>query len=503
MAHPDQIRRIARRFPEKICVVEGDRSLTFAEVDRRADLAADAWLADGLVAGERVAVLAHNELEYLEFQIAAQRAGLVLVPLNTRFKAAELQQVLNDCQPRVLIQGPGFDEVGAALDVQRRWHLGTNGAGDSYEARLQAARATPRPVADPDALASLLYTSGTTGHPKGAMISNRALLARSLSLGVELAIGPDDVFLQALPMFHLAQTFSCAFAMLGATNVMLKGFDPKAALAALGRYRVTHTLMVPMMIRMLVEHPDLAGTDRSALRALLYGGSSISQAELRRALDAFRCGFFQMYGMTETGPATLLRPAEHDPAQPQWLASAGSDIVTFDVAVVDHEGQACAPGARGEIVIDGPALMSGYWQRPQETATALRGGRMHTGDVGHFDTDGLLHVTDRLKDIIISGGENVSSTEVEKVLMAHASVAECAVVAVPDERLGERVHAVVVLAANTTLSESDLDTHCRELLAGYKRPRSYSVSPVLPRTATGKVQKNLLRDALKREPAGP
>ena len=498
MGHPDQIRRIVRTDPDRPCVVEGERHLSFGEVNDRADRAAEAWLGAGLAAGDRVAVLAHNELEYLEWQIAAQRAGLILVPLNVRLSVSELRDIVGDAGPSLLVHGPGFADQAEALRVGQTLHLGDRGVGESYEAALAAAEPRPRAITDPAALASLLYTSGTTGSAKGAMISNRALLARSLALAVDLSLGRDDVFLQTLPMFHLAQTFSCAFATLGATNVLLRTFDPTAALEAIARHGVTHTLVVPTILQALIAHPDLADVDRSTLRAVFYGASPISETQLARALEAFAgCDFYQMYGMTETGPATLLRPHQHDLSRPEVLRSAGSEIVTFELDIIDANGSPCPDGTAGEIVVTGPALLDGYWRAPEHTRAALRRGLMHTGDIGFRGPDGSLRVTDRLKDIIITGGENVAPIRVEHVLTTHPAIAECAVVPVPHPHWGEQVHAVLVLRDPASPpSTQELDALCRTRLGGYELPRSWSVRDTLPRTATGKVRRHLLRHDL-------
>lgn len=513
MNHPDPIRRVARTDPARPCVVVGERTLTFADVDDRADRAASAWLDLGLAPGERVAVLAHNEAEYLELQVAAQRSGLVLVPLNTRLATPELRRIVADAAPSLLLHGP--DLAGAARaaadDVPWVWRLGGDPAGGdgpgvagpggggadgstSYETRLAAVAVRRRWSTDPDALATLLYTSGTTGTARGAMITNRVLLARSLALATDLRLGAGDVFLQCLPMFHLAQTFTHAFATVGATSVQLRTFDPAAALAAIARHRVTHTLVVPTIIAALLDRPELPATDLTSLRGLLYGASPISPSALTAALAAFDCDFHQMYGMTETGPATLLRPAQHDPGRPELLTAVGSEIVTVEIDVVDPDGIPTGPGVDGEIVVSGPTVMAGYWRAPEASAATIRDGVLHTGDIGRIDDRGLLRITDRLKDMIITGGENVVPREVEEVLLAHPAVAACAVIGLPDGRYGERVHAVVVPASpGTEPDPAALTAFCRERLAGYKQPRSWEWVEDLPRTATGKVQRHRLR----------
>lgn len=497
MSHPDLLRRNVRNAPERPCISEGDRILTFRDVDSRANRAADAFCDAGLQHGDRVAVLAYNEPEHLEWQVATQRAGLVLVPLNTRLGAHELQPLLDDADPRLLIHGNGLAEVVSRLSVPAVWHLGDDGIGDAYDDRLNAARPMARTIDDPDALVTLLYTSGTTGSVKAAMITNRILLARAVAIALDLALRPGDVFLQILPMFHLAQTFSWAFAMVGGTNVMMRNFDAAQALSTMDRWGVTHTLIVPTIIKMLVAAPERVGLELSALKAILYGGSAISPTELARALETFTCDFYQMYGMTETGPATLLRPEHHDPRRPHLLSSAGAEITTFDVDVVDSAGTRCPPEVTGEIVVGGPGVMAGYWSGASDRlGNGLDRGWVHGGDIGYRDSDGLLYITGRLKDLVITGGENVSPFEVEQALLAHSSVADCAVIGVPDADYGEHVHAVIVTAAGHDLDLAALDRHCAAALAGFKRPRSYSRRESLPRNAMGKVQKEVLRGEL-------
>lgn len=495
--HPDFIRRIVERWPDRLCVVEAERRLTFAQVDDRANRAAGAFRDAGLATGGRVAVLAKNEIEYLEIQFACQRGGLVLVPLNYRLSRADLQAILDDCTPELLIYSSDFVEMAESLEVPRIWHMAGSDENDGYGARIGAAAAIRREIEDPDADALLMYTSGTTGRAKGVRVTNRIQLARSVALALEVAPRAGDVYLQVAPMFHQAQTFSYSFAMAGAPNIMVKDFVPTEVLALIEAHGVTHSLLVPTMISMMTREPTMSSTDLSSLRCLFYGSSPIPAPELLKALEAFGCDFLQIYGMTETGPATSLRPEHHDPvARPDLLRSAGRVVPTFEVSVVDSLGHAVPRGDVGEVLIAGPGVMSGYWNMPEDTRTALEGGAMHTGDVGYLDDQAFLFITDRLKDIIISGGENVSSTEVESVVSGHSSVRECAVVGIRDDILGERVHAVVVLESGSELDETSILEFCRADLSGFKRPRSVSVVDALPRNALGKVQKNLLRAQL-------
>jgi acyl-CoA synthetase (AMP-forming)/AMP-acid ligase II len=321
-----------------------------------------------------------------------------------------------------------------------------------------------------------LYTSGTTGRPKGAILSNGALAARMHYMALEYAIRPGDAFLQTLPMAHIAAYNCLPIAYVGATNVMLRTYDTRRAVEALVRHRITHALFVPTTIVQLCDQVAAEPADLSSLRLLVYGASPIGPEVLRRAMRLLPCGFVQHYGMTETHGCTMLLPGDHDPVgHPERLASAGTVSRSYEVRVVDADDADVGPGITGEVVCRGPAVMDGYWNRPEDTAAALRNGWMHTGDMGHMDGDGFLYITDRLKDVIVSGGENIYPREVEDVLYEHASVMEATVIGIPDERWGEAAHALVV-PRGAPPSVDTLLAHCRERIAAYKVPRRSSSS---------------------------
>ena len=286
-----------------------------------------------------------------------------------------------------------------------------------------------------------------------------------------------------------------AFTFSGSTILLLKEFSVEAVVEALHAHAVTHVLLVPATINVINHHPGIDDEHFPHLELVIYGASPIAPEVLRRALDVFGCGFFQLYGMTETCACSILRPDAHDPElRAGLLASAGTDAITFETLVVDGDGRPCPVGTVGEIVTRGPAVMTGYWDDPDETASALRGGWMHTGDLGYRSEEGYLYVTDRLKDMIITGGENVYPREIEDALYAHPDVLEAAVIGVPDEEWGERVHAIVVRKPGVTISADDLVAHCRQQLARYKCPKSVAFADSLPKNATGKVLKKELRE---------
>ena len=488
---PDLLSYACSHAPTRPAVVAGERSLTFAELDARARRLVRIFRDWSLEAGDIVAVLAKNEAEYFELHIAAIRAGLVLLPLNCRLSQPELQYIVDDCRPTVLFSGEEFSALSEALEAGRKCSLGA-----AYDALL----ATAEPADDPcwripaEAPFLILYTSGTTGRPKGTIISNGALFARIGCNLFEYRLTAEDRFLMCLQLFHIGSINCFSHLYVGSTVVIVKDFEPGHVLRLLARHKITVVLMVPTMINALVNLAEVGEADFASLRLVVYGGSPIPPVVLSRAVDLMGCGFLQTYGMTETNAITFLRPRDHDPAgKPRLLASAGKVGLGMEVRIVDGEDRDVASGTTGEIVCRGPCLMDRYLKLPDATAEALRGGWMHTGDMGHFDEDGYLFVTDRKHDMIISGGENVYPREVEDVLFEHPDVLDAAVIGVPDDRWGERVHAVLVLRPGRVLDRDGVAAFARARLAGYKVPKTVQVVPVLPRNAMGKVAKNELR----------
>lgn len=447
----------AQRWPQRVGVHTGEHSLTFAQLDAQADRLAGALCAARVGRGGRFALLSRNHPVFFTAQAAASRLGAILVPINTRLAPDEVAYIVDDSTPDVLLLEEGHDAVEAMVRARyprlEIWPVSARDpVGPPSETRDVAA--IGESALDPDAAAVLLYTSGTTGRPKGAIITNRALVARIHTYVLEAGMHHDCVFLQCLPMYHIAATISYAASYLGATGVVLEQFSAEGVDAAIRRHDVTHTILVPTMINDLVA---LAREPYPSVATVMYGAAPIHPRDLLRAMERLRCGFWQAFGQTETGPVTSLRPEQHDPVgDPRRLASAGQVAVGTEIAVVDEHGGRVPAGATGEILARGDGMMAGYWEREDDTAVALLGGWVHTGDAGHLDEDGYLYVTDRLKDMIISGGENVYPKEVERVLL----------------------------------------DHCRPRLAGYKVPKAVTFRGELPRNATGKVLKNVLREQL-------
>jgi len=491
----DLVHGPALRKPDAVAVICGADRLSFREVNDRAGRLGAAFRAAGLTAGDRIALLADNELHYIELQAACLRSGFTLVPLNTRLADPELNFIVRDCSPAMLIGGrnhaPAVKRIGERCGVEKLFSTAENGVVGSYLQLLNSAE--PDPEADPTdgcLNALILYTSGTTGHPKGATIDRMAFSARVIGNAMEMEIGQDEVLLQNLPLFHISSFLFCAYFFRGARCVLLPQFDPGAALDLMQKEAVTATNAVPTMIAMLLDAPNIDAYDPTPLKLITYGGAPIEPALLKKAIAKFSCGFQQHYGMTEAGSACMLKAADHDPDDLNALTSAGCDAAGYELRIIDDNGKQLPDGEAGEIILRGPGLMSGYWGLPEKTADSLIGGWFHTGDVGYRDERKFLHVIDRRNDLIISGGENVYPREIEAALGDHPAMPDAAIIGLPDLKWGEVVACVL---REDAPPEEELQAWLRTRIAGYKLPRRWFRVPELPRNATGKVLKVELR----------
>ncbi len=498
--HLDLVAEAARRTPDAPAAIGNARSFSFAELDARTGRLGTGLRRAGLAPGDRVALLAANEIEYLEVQAACLRSGFTLVPLNRRLADSELDFILGDAGASLVIAGRR-DEAAArrvAPAACRLVGLGSPSDLESYEGLLAGDAEPGLDAADVSLPATILYTSGTTGRPKGAVIDRHGFSARVLVNRLEVGPRPGERWLQSLPMFHIAAFLGYAFVHAGACVEMLEGFDafdPIACLERMRSHRVNAMVVVPTLLDSLVEAAEAEPGGLDDLRLIVYGGAPIEPDLLGRAITRFGCGFHQQYGMTETGAQTILRPRDHEPSDPATLALAGTEAVTFSVRIEGPDGSELPLGAVGEIVCRGPAVTAGYWGRPEDTEEAWRGGWFHTGDLGSRDDRGYLRVVDRRSDLVLTGGENVYPREVESALLAHPLVDDAAVIGLPDRRWGQLVAAVVV----TTLSDDELVAWLRTRLARYKIPRRWLRVAELPRNATGKVQKARLRTSFAGE----
>lgn len=505
------LHRAVARQPGAVATICGGRRRTFAQFQDRISRLASALQKLGVQAGDRVGILSLNSDRYVEFFMAVPWAGAAVNPVNTRWSAAEIAYSLDDCDTQVLLVDDPFlpllpELLARTSSLRTLIHVGDEPTPDgmlSYEALLAAADPVPDARRGGADLAGVFYTGGTTGFPKGVMLSHDGLCQNSLFAVAEGMARAGAIGLHAAPLFHIAAITVLGFLWaVGGTHVTLPSFTPLGVLEAIERERISTTVLVPTMIQMTVDHPEAAGFDLSSLETLVYGASPISEALVERTTKLLPATqLIQIYGMTEMAPImTTLAGVFH---RGEGLArgkvrSAGQASFGVQVCIVDAQGAELPRGEVGEIAVLSPAVMLGYWNKPEETAKALgrpgREGWMHTGDAGRMDEDGFLFLVDRVKDMIVSGGENVYSVEVEQAVAKHPAVAACAVIGVPDADWGERVHAVVVLKAHAEVTADDIRSHCKSLIGGYKCPRSVAFVPALPMSGAGKVLKTKLRE---------
>lgn len=497
-------RRSARKQPTKTAIIDGDVSLTFAEFERLVDRATAALGDNGFGVGDRVAVLAHNCWQYAVLAFATARAGVVLVPINFMLTAEEISFILAHSQvtgflveadlaptAEAAMRASGTAAATAALVLPGQ--TPPTGWSD-FDQWLQTDSAAPSPHIDDDQMIRLMYTSGTESHPKGAMHSTRSLMGNYISSIIAGSMEATDVEIHSLPLYHCAQldNFLITDIYLGATSIILPKADPELVLRTIEKYRVTNYFAPPTVWISLLRSPVFDQVDLSSLRKGYYGASAMPVeilAEMRERLPNLRlCNF---YGQTEMAPlASALGPDEQD----AHAGSAGRPVINVETAILDDDNVAVVPGVVGEIAHRSPHLMLGYLDDEAKTAEAFRGGWFHSGDLGYYDEHGLLHVVDRKKDMIKTGGENVASREVEEVIYRHPGVEEVAVFGLPHPTWVEAVAAAVVSRDGTQLSEDDVVSHCRTHLAGFKTPKRVFFVDALPKNPSGKLLKRVLRD---------
>ena len=502
-------------FPDREAIVCGNLRLDYRAFARRVWRLSHGLISLGLKKSDRVAILHENCHVFLESYLAAAHLGLILVPINHRLSPKEIAMILNDSQSRVLIIQAAFrekvkgihelvPEIEKLIWTQTDFEISEPRDLD-YESLLADQSEAPPPelpIKDED-VAHLYYTSGTTGRPKGVMLTHKNVKSHALGTIAELHLTDSDQWFHVAPLFHLADAWATfAITWVGGKHILIPSFDPLGVLRTIQDEKVTVSNLIPTMLNMMVNHPDIGSFDYSSLRVLLSGGAPIAPETVRKIIEAFRCEYVQTYGMTETSPYLTLSILKHHlkdlPPEEQlaFKASTGREFINVRLKVVDEQGNEVAKDNQqvGEIIVKGDIVTPGYWNLPEETNKAIRDGWLYTGDLAVINEEKYVTIVDRKKDMIITGGENVYSTEVEYVLYMHPDILEAAVIGVPDDHWGEAVKACVVLKEGRNVTKEEIVAFCKENLAHYKAPKSVDFLSALPKTGSGKIYKKGLRE---------
>jgi len=496
-----------RFFSEKEAICCGRSRFTYGALADRVHRLANGLNRMGIGRDGKVAVLHPNCHVFMEAYYGAAMIGAALVPINYRLSPREIGFILKDSESRLLIASPEFGDTVEKIREGAEEIPGVliSGEGGSYEKFLADSTGNPPPPVSlgEATLAQIYYTSGTTGRPKGVMLTHGNVVSHALGTIAELHLTDSDVWIHVAPMFHLADAWATwAVTWVGGTHVIVPHFEAKTVLEAIEREKVTLTNMIPTMLNLLVNEPDVGRYDSSSLRVLLSGGAPIAPEVVKRIIETFKCDYIQTYGMTETCPyLTMSILKDHLKKLPyedqlRYKSKTGREFIGVELKVVREDGTEVSPDDQevGEIIVRGDIVTQGYWKLPQETQDAIRNGWLYTGDMAVMDREGYVNIVDRKKDVILTGGENVYSTEIEYVIYTHPAVLEAAVVGIPDEKWGEAVKAVVVLRPRQTVTEREIIEFCRGNLAGYKCPKSIDFVDALPKTGSGKIHKKKIRD---------
>ncbi len=504
----DVIRFQAQERGDQIAFTfEGDE-LTYAELHRNSNRAANGLIALGVKPGNRVAYMGKNSHIYFEILAAVAKVGAVMAPINWRLAPPEVSYIVNDCQARVIFIGPEFSDLLRQI-MPSLTHVETIFGSESADGNIPDYRSWRDGFDDTDPQltcasgddAIQLYTSGTTGHPKGAIMTHGSILTKRTA-EEEAALqdwqrsDPGETSLLAMPCFHVSGTgFGLTCLSAGTQAIVVREYDPAQALDFIEQFGIAKIFMVPAAIQIMLNHPRVSEIDFSRLKYIMYGASPIPLDLMKRSIDVFGCGFIQMYGMTETsGTIVALNPEDHDPAGNERMRSVGKPLLGVEIKVIDEAGVEVPPRTVGEIATRSAKNMKGYWNLPEATAATIdESGWLRTGDAGYLDEDGYLYIHDRVKDMIISGGENIYPAEVENAVYSHPLVADVAVIGIPDQKWGEAVKACVVLKEGALVSEAEIIAHARQNIAGYKCPKSVDFITALPRNPSGKILRRELR----------
>jgi acyl-CoA synthetase (AMP-forming)/AMP-acid ligase II len=529
----ETLAKAVKLFPRKRAIVCRGKHWTYQEFSGRIYQLSRCLKGFGLKKNDKVAILHPNCHIFLEAYYAIPQIGAVSVPINTRLSPREIAFILQDSESRVLIADSMFknqlDPIRKEIrGIKKILWTGEDQGNPSppdpllkasahgrtrkslsvdlnYEKALQHedAGALPAPMVDGEDIAQIYYTSGTTGRPKGVMLSHKNVTTHALGTVAELHLTDGDVWVHVAPLFHLADAWATwAVTWVGGTHVLVREFDARAVLETIEREKVTLTNLIPTMLNLMVNHPDTGKFDYRSLRVLLSGGAPIAPEVVRKVVETFKCDYIQTYGMTETSPyLTLSILKDHlrklsDDDQLRFKSKTGREFIGVSLKVVDEQGREIKKDEKevGEIIVKGDIVTKGYWKLPEETKKSIQEGWLYTGDMAVIDEEGYVTIVDRKKDMILTGGENVYSTEVENVLYMHEAILECAVVGVPDQKWGEAVKAIVVLKPGQRATEQEVIQFCKERMAHYKAPKSIDFVDALPRTGSGKIHKKNLRD---------
>jgi fatty-acyl-CoA synthase len=503
-------------YGKKAALVCGDLRFTYQDFDRRVNALCNLLRGLGIQKGGKVAILHPNCHYFMETYYAVAHLGAVTVPINYRLSPKDVAFILNDSQSSVLIADRHFAHlVASALEEEgtKTQMVLWTGTGEfcplaieslDYEKEIQHASTTTCAADNiqEETVAQLYYTSGTTGRPKGVILTHKNICTHALGAIAELHLTDRDRWIHVAPMFHLADAWATwAITWVGGTHIFVRSFDSPHVLEIMERERVSITNMIPTMLNLLVNHPDAKRRNYSGLRVLLSGGAPIAPEVVKKIVATFHCDYIQTYGMTETAPyLTMSILKDHladlpDDEQLRIKSKTGREFIGVQLKVVREDGSEVARNERevGEIIVKGDIVTPGYWRLPKETQKAIKDGWLYTGDLAVMDAEGYVTIVDRKKDLILTGGENVYSTEVENILYMHPAVLEAAVIGVPDEKWGEMVQAIVVLKQGIKTTEEELISFCKEKLARYKAPKAVEFCAALPKTGSGKIAKRQLR----------